>query len=76
MPSCQMLDPNVTYNITMTIAVRSRGIAQDHHGRYSVPAGQTRSADQAVDEIRRSCAQKMGVHVSDTTVVSCRFSPA
>lgn len=74
--SHQMLDPNVTYDITMNIAVRSRGISQDHHGRYRVPSGQTRSVDQAVDEIRRTCAQQMGVHVSDTQVVNCRFSVA
>jgi len=72
--SRQLLDPNVTYTVTMTVLVKSRRIAQDHHGLYRVPHGQTRTVEQVVDEIRRACAQQMGVHVSETSVANCRFS--
>jgi DNA-binding transcriptional regulator YdaS (Cro superfamily) len=74
MSSRQLLDPNVTYDITMTIAVKSRGVTQEHRGRYRVPPGQARTVEQAVDEIRRTCAQQMGVHVSETSVANCRFT--
>ena len=69
----QMLDANTTYDITMTLQVPSRGIAQDHRG--VLPSGPSRSVDQVVDEFRRECAKQMGVHVSQTRVLGCRFSP-
>ncbi|QLJ01523.1 hypothetical protein HZZ00_11125 [Streptomyces sp. NEAU-sy36] len=72
--SSQMLEPNITYKVTMRVGDRSRRIEQDHYLAYRSPDGRPHSVDDVLLELRRACAQAMGVHVSDTYVVNCRFS--
>jgi hypothetical protein len=70
------LDPNVTYNVKMRVGSHSRRIEQDHTLRYRSADGRAQRLDDVLLELRRACAQAMGVHTSDTYVVDCRFSPA
>ncbi|MGV9352307.1 hypothetical protein [Streptomyces misionensis] len=72
----QMLNPDITYKVTMRVGVSSRRIEQDHHLTYRSPDGRAHSVDDVLLALRRACAQAMGVHVSETYVVNCRFSPA
>ncbi|MER7050548.1 hypothetical protein [Streptomyces jumonjinensis] len=67
----QELDPGRVYGWSVVVAVQT--VAQEHWGEYRPEPGTT--AGQALEEIRRLCADRMSAPESVVRLVTVRMAP-